>query len=448
MASASNKSILGASLFIFIVSYLSLGLPIARIESPDFRIDEAEYITLGVHSVRQALGKTDASAGGQLGDQVYSHPWRQGIHESTFGFQSPGLPKLIFGSLGIVSGVEQIDVKLFPRFGTQTTAKGVLKTERTRAKALVKPALDSAREVTRLWAALVAALLFGIASSVAAGWSGSKLHYFCGALAAILWISSPVVWEASAHVRPGLLPVVFWCTALLVVLMARQLPVLAIAALLGLCCGMATAGKLNGVLLAPLIPYFLFNVQRARGIEKIAALGSALAGTLLAGLLSFGVFLALAPGLWHDTIAGVASIVELWNGDLASQAKINPKSIEISTGAMHSIGMGLRGLVSSQGPLAGFIPYLGILLLPLGLAALSRGSRARSEASGQHFVDRNVLAWSLLLLFASAYLVPMDRPRYMLPMVAPVALVEALLLARLIGFALHRKQRTAVQDHE
>jgi ABC-type transport system involved in cytochrome bd biosynthesis fused ATPase/permease subunit len=67
---------------------------------------------------------------------------------------------------------------------------------------------------------------------------------------------------------------------------------------------------------------------------------------------------------------------------------------------------------------------------------------ARGAKKGQQpHADRVVLAWSALLLLASAWLIPMDRARYILPMIAPAALVQALLIARVI--ALYGELRTA-----
>jgi hypothetical protein len=427
MSTVPNRSTWIAALLALATAWLCFGLPVGRDAERGFEVDEAEYLTLAIHSVRQAQGKTDATLGTQLPRIDDLSPWRDGIHDSTFGFQSPGLPKLLFGAAGVAAGVGEVSAEVFPRFLPPDLSRGAAKERRLAARELVLPALEPARRVARGLASLIAALLFAIAYSVSGAWAGPRLRYVCGAFAGLLWITSPIAWEASAYVRPGLLPVLFWCAALLATLKIKRPSIL--ATVLGLCCGLATAGKLNGVLLAPLVPILLFFAQRANGLKARDAAKVAALCTPLAAVLSFAVFLVFAPGLWSDTFSGLVQIVRLWRSDLAHQATLAVETIAISSGPMHSLRMGFSGLANTSGPLAGIAPFLGVVLLPLGLAALARGSKC----GGQPHVDRAVLAWSLFLLFASAWLIPMDRARYILPMVAPAALVQALLLARLLS---------------
>jgi hypothetical protein len=421
-----------ATLAAFVAAWLLLGLPLDKPDSGIFQVDEAEYLTLAVHSVRQARGLTDASVGGQIEVRDGAAPWRAGIHESTFGFQSPGLPKLLFGLAGSAAGAGEVNPKVFPRFADPSLSKGPAKLERKAAAQAVLPALGAGRAVTRLLAAAIAALLFALAAGISRAWTRPLGSYATGALAAALWLSAPIAWEASAHVRPGLMPVAFWCAGLAAALGIRRPGILPISLALGLACGLATAGKLNGILFAPLVPALLYWNRRAIGIDPGPALRQAAIGTLISAAVCIAAFLALAPGLWHDTISGMGSVLNMWNGDLAFQAQQTNLSVEVSTGAADSLAMGFRGLFTTAGPLAGLVPYLGAVLLPLGLLALARGSRARPDAPAQTHRDRAVLAWALVLLLASAWLMPLDRPRYILPMVAPAALVEALVLARLL----------------
>ena len=431
MAIAQNRPTPIATAICFMMAWLVLGLPIARIADRDFEVDEAEYLTIAVHSMRQAMGETDASVGGQLVLPTNPDPWKDGIHDSTFGFQSPGLPKLLFGITGVAAGVGEVDALVFPRFAEPGLSRGAAKERRLAAREAVKPALSPGRALTRVLTSIIAALLFAIASSVASSWAKPSHRHVAGVLAAALWLASPVAWEASAYVRPGLLPIVFWCAALLLTLTVERTIFLSIG--LGICCGLATAGKLNGILIAPLVPYFLFNVLRGRGIDRRQAFRITTGASALAGTLAFAIFLLFSPGLWHDTLSGVSQTLRMWTGDLAHQASIAPDTATIASGPMHSLQLGFSGLVS----FASAVPYAGAVLLPLGLAALARGSKQGQ----QPHVDRVVLAWSALLLLASALLIPMDRARYILPMIAPAALVQALLIARVM--ALYGELRTA-----
>jgi len=401
---------LGEALLAFAVAWVLLGFssPAARDAAAGpgarFDVDEAEYLAMGVASTAQLFGETDAAAG------EARDPWRGGIHATTFGFQSPGLPKLLFGLVARSAGVRQIDPAVFPRFIPKELSKGEFKARRLAAKAQLEPALDPAREVTRLLAAAIAALLFAAAHRIASTWHRPTL---AGTLAALLWLASPAALEASHHVRPGLLPILFWCAMLVCALAA---PLRAKPLALGLLLGLATAGKLNGALAAPLIPLFLY-LAGARGAKLAAA-------TALAAALSIAVFLLFAPGLWHDPIGGISQILHLWRGDLAHQASLYGADVHVPTNRLEALWVALLGLAKHAGPLAGVVPFAGAALALFGAATLIRGARHSAA-------DRVALAWCLVLIVASGLILPLDRLRYLTPLTAPAALLAGLFLARL-----------------
>lgn len=386
------------------------------LSAPDpqsFDVDEAEYIAMGAASLSQALGETDASLGGQVPGAIEA-PWRDGFHKTTFGFQSPGLPKLLFGLIARGSNVRDIDAAVWPRFVSRQLSRSEFKAKRQAAKAKLVAALGPARQATRLLAALVAALLFAIAHRMTSGWQARPwITPLAGATAALFWISSPAVSEAAHHVRPGLLPVTFWCAALLTVLTLR-LPKgqLVLTLMLGLSVGLATSGKLNGVLLAPLVPFFLHQAG-ARRLRLVAATG-------LAAALSFATFVALSPGLWHDTAGGLAQIVAAWRGDLAHQTSLAPAGSVIPTGRLDALLVALKGLASEGAPLSAVLGFFG-------LGALAKGAYHSTD-------DRITLAWCLVLLLGSGLIIPFERLRYLVPLAAPAALAASLLLTRLAAF--------------
>lgn len=418
---------IGEALVAFAVAWVLLGLAQPGAPSAEgslgarFDVDEAEYIAMGVASVAQLLGEEAILPSKPLppGDpREEPDPWRDRLHATTFGFQSPGLPKLLFGLAARTSGVRQVDPAVFPRFIPKELSKGPFKARRLAAKAVLEPALDRARLLTRLFAAAIAALLFAAAQQIARAWRRPTL---AGSLTALLWISSPAVLEASHHVRPGLLPILFWCMMLVAALAAplRSRP-FTLAAALGLCLGLATAGKLNGALAAPLVPLFLYvaGVRRA----KLAAT------TALAAVLSLTVFLAFAPGLWHDTASGISRILHLWRGDLAYQASLYGADVRVPSNHLEALWIAILGLAGHAGPLAGFVPFAGAALALLGAAALIRGARHSAA-------DQTALAWCLILILGSGLILPLDRLRYLTPLAAPAALLAGLLLARLTARA-------------
>jgi hypothetical protein len=416
---SAQRRRLGEALLALVAAWLLLGLGApepATAPGADFDVDEAEYLGMGVASLAQLAGRGDATLNGQLPGPIVT-PWRDGIHASTFGFQSPGLPKLLFGLVAAQAGVDTVDAGVWPRFVPKGLSKGEFKAHRQAAKAGLLPALGPARGLMRLLAALIAALLFASAHRIAAGW-GSRLRpaTLAGALAALLWILSPAALEAAHHVRPGLLPILFWCAGLVAALELGPDRTLALAILTGVALGLATAAKLNGALFAPLIPAFLYlkGARRAR----LAAL------TTLAAALSLTIFFLFAPGLWHDTLSGLTQILTAWRGDLAHQAALYGATVRVPTGRLDALGIALGGLATQAGPLAAWLPFAGALLGLGGLAALARGARHSSA-------DRLTLTWCLVLVLGSGLLLPLDRLRYLTPLAAPTALAAGLLFARL-----------------
>lgn len=404
---------------------------------PSFKVDEAEYLAMGLLSVEQWSGAGDAG-GGLL---AVSEPdsWREGIHEVTFGFQSPGLPKLVFGQIVRAAlgpdNVGRVTPLVFRRFAEQLSDPGMGRAVRLSAREPLLPALEPARGVIAGLAAAIAALLFWCAATVAQRFhQGRTAGWIAGGAAALLWSTSPAVYEAANYVRPGLFPILFWIAGLAVALTmlgliehldpeaaeavdtSESLALLAVVtAALGICLGLAVAGKPNGVVFVPVIPLLLWPFAKRWGLKALA--------TLSAWALGFVVFVVLAPGLWSDTWNGVSQMLGAWRGDLQWQAEQYGGDVEVASSLFDALRISVIAMLRDSGPLGLWIPYVGTLLGLAGLAGCVLGA-THSRA------DRMVLGFGAVLLVSSALIVPMDRTRYFLPLVLPLALAGGLFVER------------------
>lgn len=398
---------------------------------PSFKVDEAEYLAMGLFSVEQWQGTSDATRGGLVAAPDPA-TWREGVHAVTFGFQSPGLPKVVFGTLA-QAHLEPGTVVLpyvFRRFVPPDLAGLPPRTHRLSAREPLLPALEPARARMAGLAALAAALLALAAASIARTFNP---HPVAGALAATVavagFLTSPAVREAANYVRPGLFPVLFTSAAVVVFLraiarrdrrLALDLPapvrLLGVAIGLGLCLGLATAGKLNGALLAAAIPFLVWPLRGKPGARAAAIVG--------AWAIGFGVFVLFAPGLWGNLVEGVRAILDGWRGDLAWQAEQYNGEVHVAQGRFDALRLSMGALLSSAGPFAAWVPFAGTLFGVLGIVGLGLGAR-RSDT------DLGVFGFCVVLLVGSALVVPMERLRYFLPMVWPLALGAGLLVERL-----------------
>ena len=403
---------------------------------PSFKVDEAEYLTMGLLSVEQWSGARDAG-GGML---AVSDPgsWREGIHEVTFGFQSPGLPKLVFGQLARAAlgpdNVGRVTPLVFRRFAEQLSDPGMGRAVRLSAREPLLPALEPARGVVAGLAAAIAALLFWCAAMVAQRFHKAPTGgWIAGGAAALLWSTSPAVYEAANYVRPGFFPILFWIVGLAVALAllgvrehlapepaaedsSESLALLSVVTVaLGVCLGLAVAGKPGGVVFVLAVPMLLWPFAKRFGLKTLA--------TLCAWALGFAVFVALAPGLWTDTWDGVGQMLGAWRGDFQWQAEQYGGDVEVAASLWDALRISVIAMLRDSGPLGLWLPYVGTLLGLAGLVGCALGA-THSRA------DRLVLGFGVVILAGSALIVPMDRTRYFLPLVLPLALACGLFVER------------------
>ena len=398
-----------------------------------FEIDEAEYLAMGLFSVEQLLGEDDATRGGNIALAPGEDPgtWRGGVHEVTFGFMSPGLPKLVFGTVvrAVLPADTVVSPLIFRRFAPEGVPNHKAKALRLGSRHSLAPALEPARAVTTGLAALAAALLAAASALVVRTFDRRPWTTALGAAAATgLWLSAPAVQDAAHYVRPGLFPVVFWALALVLFLVAlgnrapalargeaiRPSPLLLVG--LGLCLGLAAAGKLNGVLLAAVIPTLLWPLTTNK--PRVLMYSACVWGL---GALVFYLF---NPGLWSAPVQGTDAILAGWRGDMRWQTEQYGGTLRVAESRFDALQLSFGALLREAGPLAGVVPYVGTILCVLGLTAVGLGMR-RSRA------DHGLYWYAVLLLFGSALIVPMERMRYFLPMVGPLAICGGVLVARL-----------------
>lgn len=404
-----------------------------------FEVDEAEYLAMGLFTVEQDQGLADATRGG-LVPADDPNTWRGGIHEVTYGFQSPGLPKFVFGGIVRATLPEGTLVLpwVFPRFTPESTGGFAPRSIRLSAREALKPALAPAREVPRMLLALAAGLLAFGAARIAQGFSTRLVEPVVAAtVAGFGFVTSGAVQAAANHVRPGAFPVVFMALGWAVFLWAVRsragtgVRLFGAAIGFGLALGLATAGKLNGAVFAAAIPFLVMPLGGPRASRVVAMAG--------AWLIGFAVFVLFAPGLWHDTLGGIEQILRGWRGDFAFQSERYGDEVRVSAGRLDGLGLALRAMCGEAGPGGGFAPYLGVLftvLGALGLAGFALGGRVFGRGEGapptpNRAVDHGAFWFCILLVVGSGLLVPMDRTRYYLPLVWPLALAAGVFVARI-----------------
>lgn len=380
--------------------------------------DEHEWTAISIAHVGQVFaGRTPPGAAPE------ESTWRAGVQATTFGATNPCFAKLVLGGVLWVSGFREIEPEVFQRFSRTVPDGG------RAARAKLEPAIERARAVVRIAAALCAGLVALIAFE------------FGGALAAL------VAWSAFAllplfRAWGGFVRTDFFMLACALAVVATALVLrehlggtrgrarrLAAAALLGALAGLAVASKFNGAPSALVVATAI--VAAPFGAHARGRLGDTLLALVLAGVACVGVVLLLDPVLWRDPIGELRAILAFWDEHMAyQQGRAASQGLTIAHGPLESLRFALARLVTRDEPVAAFSGHAwGWPIALCGLGVLARDAWRGSGA--RDFASRLALAHVVLFGGVTAAWIPLDWDRYFLSLVAAVAWLHAAAFAEL-----------------
>ena len=174
---------------------------------------------------------------------------------------------------------------------------------------------------------------------------------------------------------------------------------------------------------------------------------------IVAGVVSAVLFWALSPQLWSDPIGGMSETLERWSAATQFQQRsLAASQTAVARDLGDKLRLALAGTLGRDEPLrallglgGGALLLLGGLAL-LGLAALGRGSASNAaelpgaderfdERTDERYAARGratcALTWILVTACGTTLWLPIDWPRFFLPYLAPMVLLEALVVADL-----------------
>ncbi len=386
-------------------------------------IDEAEWLTMSIHDALQITEGVSPFAG--LAPSPYHRhegdPWEVGIHQSTFGFMNPMLPKLVFGSVCLALGHRDYDPAVYPRF-----AKELPSGRAERALEAARAAAPPVRALVLALAALCAALLFRIARAV----GGTA----AGVATLISFLASPNVVDHATRIRTDFFPIAFGLAALCAAVARARADACGTsrggsfrtAVLFGVLAGLAVGSKLNGALVAIQVgvfaPLLWAARRRASGVSFVR---DVLQGWIVASALCAGLFVLCMPHLWTQPLEGLATLWTSWQGDLAHQAELFGERLGRGDTLGARLALALRGLAGRYEPLHALTGLaLGAPLQVAGLAWLAR--RAREAASAAL-----VVAYVIVVGLGTALWLPFGRDNFFLAFAPVVALLEGLAVGAL-----------------
>lgn len=440
MASFSSASFLRLCLFTVLAAVIFV---VREPEGRDqrFEIDEAEWLTISIETTRQALGEVSPFDG--IPPSPYrdedGNPWKVGIHQSTFGFMNPLLPKLVFGSTALALGHTDYSPAIFPRF-----AKGLPPDRAQSAMRSVFPALGPVRTIVLLLASLSAALVFVVTRRIGG--------FAAGVFAFALFVASPVVSDHATRIRTDFFPIALALGALALAMRAASSlggergskSTLQVALALGTLAGLAVGSKLNGALLALMIGAW---IPLAWSVSRAKSGSSAIAGILVpwcvAGFATLALYFAFSPHLWPAPIENLGALMEAWDGDLTHQKdKFGERLGRADTIGEH-LALSSKAIAGEHEPLFALTGLpLGVPLALIGLIALIAATR-RTHAP----TDAKLLVVYILIAgVGTALWLPFGRNNFYLGFAPVVAILEGLALGLPVVWLLRSKLSPDVEN--
>lgn len=441
-ALARTALALGAAALLFAVAWWHLGRGLERPDEDELFGDETCWVAISILHWGQVT-RGDGPAGEGLDPPQWRGrgEWERGVQRTAFGYPSPCLPKLVWGAALELAGFQSASPLVFTAFVQQD-----VEAARDARKAL-QPALPIARKIVLALACACTILVAWTARAAVPGVWG----WLAAALAAALWLASPIVRSTARDARTDYFMLAFALTALAVALKARRAlagergaPAQCMWSIaLGIVCGLCVASKLNGASLALCIGLWILTLGWPGRAESLGRWlrGSWLA-LFLAGLAACAVFWFLNPRLHAEPIAGAADILARWR-ELFAYFRDDwaPRS---GTAAAHtptqSAALFLARTAERDDPWRALTGLPGgALIACTGLAALAwRALRAKHAV--ERAPARILLVFALVTLAATAAWLPIDWPRYYLTAVPALAIAQAAAQALALRWATLRLQ--------
>ncbi|MCK6447633.1 MAG: hypothetical protein L6Q99_14670 [Planctomycetes bacterium] len=406
--------------------------------------DEHEWTAISIAHFGQVFA--DRTPPGAAPDEP---EWRAGVQATTFGATNPCFAKLVLGAVLWSSGFRDVEPEVFQRFARTAPDGG--RAARTR----LEPAIERARAVVRIAAALCAGLVALVAFEFASGFAGAP-----GFGAGFVSVFAAVVaWSAFAllplfRAWGGFVRTDFFMLACALGVVAAALACrdtlggerglakrwLAASALGGLA-GCAVASKFNGAPAALVVAAAVVAAHCAARERR--GLGELLGSLALAAVACVFVVWLLDPVLWRDPLGELRAILAFWDEHMRyQQGRAAAQGLATADGPLASLRFALVRLFTRDEPIAALTGHAwGWPLALAGLVVLARAAWRRS------FAAQVALAHVVLFGGVTAAWIPLDWDRYFLPLVALVAWLEAAALAELVRFALRRRPTDLAAGH-
>ncbi|MHC4379749.1 MAG: sulfatase family protein [Planctomycetota bacterium] len=369
--------------------------------------------------------------------------WEEGLHKTTYGAMNPNLAKLLFGWRLDQAGYDLPPPKVFPALNPE--AEGRLQNRRFVLNRVGRHEEYMVQlRAFDVWLMALAGAGIYLVGSAAMGRG-------LGILAWALFLSTSEVRELAPLVMTDNLLLLLaiggvWASMILLQRTTRDsLPLrfgLPLFLLLGLVFGAAASTKLNGAIgcIAFAIALVgLFAAGRFRSSPNwqpwVWAGASASAACLL--------FFALYPLLWHDLTGGLSFLMAEWEAlDLRHQKVFHRAALD---GLLEQLAASWSRGAIGIGPT--WLPgWLAGLLVVAGLGQLSvkaYGSLRDPERDPSPWV---LWCFALTWIVATVLWIPLDWPRYYLPIMVFTSLLAAIPLASLLRLLLTRLPMTKLRS--
>ena len=412
---------IGTSLGVLLASFWLLYDPLA-IESRRCEQDECGWMAAS-HQTWQ-----DLVIERRFDREIFS----QGIQRTRYGWMNPTLPKLVFGLVLHLDGYDLPPPDVFPILNPSLGR--INRSPDWYADRTVEhhPFLVRLRQVNTWIMALSAVALYSLVLQIA----GRTLAL----LTALLFAATPLVGFVAVQVGTDALVLLLSIASMDVA--AKQFRIIAASdgaprirstlisfALIGALLGLTLSAKFNGAA-ACLVIATAVVVLWATG--KFARFPRWLPGLwlLVAATVGWAIFHTLNPWLWDGPIQRPLEWLREW-GDLVRNQQTDYPQIAV-LGPSAKLRAVTSRIALAWAPWGAWTPALFSTLIVAGLflsirrfiVALRRGSDAAAPCFA--------LAWIVVVFAATAFWLPLDFPRYYLPLVPPACALAMMPVASLI----------------